>query len=79
VLTRVEDNIGERLRHAGPGLAEVRRAEPDVALGVAGRVITGTCLQSCARGDRPDQAAWARLAGELSAMAAAYLLTGDPG
>jgi AcrR family transcriptional regulator len=134
VLTRVEDNIGERLRRSGPGLtdvvggyahapaealdenraffpdlmiprsdemsdrglpavheverlfaqaatphlAEVRRAEPEAALGVAGRVITGTCLQSCARGDMPDRAAWARLAGELSAMAVAYLLTADP-
>lgn len=62
---------------AAPHPGEVRRADPEAALGVAGRVITGTCPQSRARGDMPDRAEWARLADELSAMAVAYLLTAD--
>ena len=69
----------ERLFRAAaePHLAEVRRTDPGAALELAGRTITSTCLQACVRGDMPDTASWTRLAGELSAMAMAYLLTPD--
>lgn len=57
--------------------AEVKRRDAGAAINIADRVITSTCLQARARRDMPDQAAWARLAGELAAMAMACLQPGQ--
>lgn len=61
---------------AGPYEDEIREPEPQLALRVAARTITGSCVHRAATGRLwPDGLTWTEWADETTAMAVAYLRT----
>lgn len=72
-LATVQDALADALE---PYRDEIRRAEPDRAIRVAARTITGSCVHRAATcRSWPDGLTWPGWADEVAAMAGAYLGT----